>query len=161
MAANAFVRPLWQVGVFFVPRLLWRVTSVFGVSPERPPQWNLPWTLSRGTYRTLSNPGPQGRQINVKKKYLSWKLFRVDLFFKLKMNSSLFYFTTTKNNEPFPIYCSGLINTTICICRGGRRVCIGLGPRRFAPIHSPPGLARCPLGPVRSVRSGNPLEHYW
>ena len=41
-------------------------------------QWNLPWTLSRGTYRTLSNPGPQGRQINVKKKYLSWKLFRVD-----------------------------------------------------------------------------------
>ena len=70
------------------------------------------------------------------------------------------FFTTTKNNEPFTIYCSGLINTTICICREGRRVCIGLGPRRFAPIHSPPGLVRCPLGPVRSVCSGNPLEHY-
>ena len=153
-----------QVGVFFVPI----VTSYLGFRSltRKTTPMKFAFEHYQEVPRTLSNPGPQGRQINVKKKIFIMEIVQgwschLELFFKLKMNSSLFYITTTKNNEPFPIYCSRLINTTICICREGRRVCIGLGPRRFAPIHSPPGLVRCPLGPVRSVCSGNPLEHYW
>ena len=148
-----------QVGVFFVPHLLWHVTMVFGVLPER-----LALNIIKrylGLILTRVRKGGKWMyKLYIMEIVQGWSC-HLELFFKLKMNSSLFYFTTTKNNEPFPIYCSGLINTTICICRGDRRVCIGLGPRRFAPIHSPPGLVRCLLGPVRSVCSGYPLEHYW
>ena len=167
MAAHAFARPLCG---------MWAGRGLFCATPT---------VTSNLGFRSLTRKTtPMKFALNIIKGYLGLILTRVrkggkwmyklyimeivqgwschlELFFKLKMNSSLFYFTTTKNNEPFPIYCSGLINTTICICRGGRRVCIGLGPRRFAPIHSPPGLVRCLLGPVRSVCSGYPLEHYW